>query len=192
MKRYLLALAVLPTMVSAQQAWNVNVMAWNAPTTCTDGQPITACPVTNYQVERSSTATGTFTLVGTTTALTYTHTANAGQNCYRVIAVAAIGASDPTPAICKTNTQPATPPNPPTNLRFTVAVAALGGLSPVYSVTANNEVGTFYGLLPAGRACMTDYPVKPYRSLAFYRVAFNPRELWVAPPAGVNLAAACA
>ncbi len=197
MKRYLLALAVLPTMAAAQTAWNENVIQWDAPTACTSGQPVANCAVQNYQVERSSTTTGTFTFVGTTTALTYTHTVPTSgptTNCYRVIAVAATGQSAPSNVACKTNTPPAGPPNPPTNLRFTIAVAALGGMSPVYSVSANGEtVNTFYGLLPAGRECMKDYPVKgTLRGLKFYRIAFNPRELWGVPPAGVNLAAACA
>jgi hypothetical protein len=190
------ALVALASPAFAQtQPWNTNITDWSAPTRCVDGQPITACPVTNYQVERAPAASGPWTFLATTTALTYAHAnAAAGVNCYRGIAVTATGASAPTAAACKTNTAPTPPlPNPPGDFRLrTVAIAALGGMSPVYSVTGKNELGTFYGLIPAGRECMQAYAVKgALGGEKYYRVAFDPRELWRAPPAGVNLAAAC-
>jgi hypothetical protein len=107
------------------QPWDTNIVSWNAPTTCQSGQPVANCPVTGYRVERSSTSGGAFATVGSTTsALTFTHNgAAAGQNCYRVIALSATGDSGPSNVACKTNTQPAGPPSPPTNLRFTDTVA---------------------------------------------------------------------
>jgi hypothetical protein len=161
MKRYLLALAFLPTLASAQ--WNVNEVTWVAPTQCINGQPITACPVESYQIERSDTATGTYVLAGTSTSLTFRHTvAVAGPTCYRVRSVGASGASDPSsPPFCLTNTAPPPPvPNPPTNVRartLTVMTINGQGVAPVFAVLgdrpSNFRVGEFYGVVPAGREC---------------------------------------
>ena len=141
---------------------------------------------------------------GTTRTATIPITA-AGTHYFAIATVAGSLVSVPTaPPFAHTAVQPSAnataavtvttqQPQPPTEFRVrTAAVASLAGMSPVYTVTARNEVGTFVGLIPAGRDCMKDYPVKGYRDLKFFRVAFNPSELWVAPPAGVNVAAACA
>jgi hypothetical protein len=133
---YILAALLLSSVAQAQTAWDTNTIAWDAPTTCTSGQPIANCPVTSYRVERSATATGTFATLGTSATTTYTHlSAAAGQNCYRVIAIAATGESVPSNVACKTNTQPAGPPNPPTN----VTIAA----TTVYEVRPNLQRFTF-------------------------------------------------
>jgi hypothetical protein len=92
--------------------------------------------VTGYRVERSATATGSFATVGTSTTTTYTHqSAAAGQNCYRVIAISTTGESVPSNVACKTNVEPAGPPNPPTN----VTIAA----TTVYEVRPNLQRFTF-------------------------------------------------
>lgn len=123
MKR-LLAIAFLVSGTAyGQQAWNTNIVSWDAPTTCENGSSITNCAVTGYQVQRAASQTATtWTTLATVTALTYSHTnAVAGQNCYRVVATSAAGNSQPSNVACKTNVAPS-PPSPPTNLRFTDTV----------------------------------------------------------------------
>lgn len=123
-----LALAIL-LMVAATlaqaQTWDTNTLNWVAPTECVDNTPVSNCPVTGYRVERSATATGTFTTLATLgVVLTYNHTgASAGQNCYRVIALSNSGNSDPSVVACKTNVRPPSPPKPPV-----LTIAALAGL----------------------------------------------------------------
>jgi hypothetical protein len=180
MKRYLLALALLPTLGYAQ--WNVNDVTWVAPTQCVDGTPITNCPVVSYQVERSNTATGTYVLAGTSTSLSFRHTvAVAGPTCYTVRSVSAGGASDPSsPPTCVTNVAPPPPvPNPPTDVRVrTLAVVTAG--APAFSVlgttAATFRVGEFYGVIPAGRPC-GDYLVT-YRGQRLHRVIPERGETW--------------
>lgn len=185
MKRLLLAIAFIASPAMAQQAWDTNVLNWQAPTTCTSGVPISNCPVTQYRVERSATATGAYAAVGTSTTLTYTHLAAvAGQNCYRVIAVAATGESDPSNVACKTNTRPAGPPSPPTNL---VVVATT-----VFNLRQNGRdvlVGAAVGTVALNTACGR-YPVietePTYRPVA--RASVHLRE-WV--PNDAPLVAKC-
>ncbi len=171
------------------QAWNENRLSWDAPVGCTSG-PATGCTVTNYQIERAATATGTFTFAGTSTTTTFTHTANAGQNCYRVIAVAAVGSSGPSNVVCKTNTQPSGPPNPPTNLQFVTTPVVSGmTVTPVYRVGASGLGSTVYGFVPVGRNCGEF--VGRYRGVAFHRVFVrSTAELWGTTD-GANLAAPC-
>lgn len=124
MKRLaILALLLSGTAFGQGQPWDTNIISWTAPTTNTDGTALTN--LSGYRIERGASATGSFASIGTSTVTTYTHTgAAAGQNCYRVIAMASNGQeSIPSNVACKTNTRPATIPNPPTNLRFTDAVA---------------------------------------------------------------------
>jgi hypothetical protein len=151
-KRYLWLLAIIPSLSFGQAAWDSNRLSWDAPTTCTNGQPITACPITGYKVERSATQTGTFTTLATVTGTTYTHTgAASGTNCYRVSAVSATGTSAPSNVACRTNTPPV--PNPPTNLTVTDVVA--------FEVKANESTFAFdrgraVGTAKLGAACDED------------------------------------
>lgn len=182
MKRlYLLSALLLACTAQAQQAWNENRLTWEAPTTCTSGQPISACPITNYRVERSSSQTGSYAALGTSTSLTYTHlSAAAGLNCYRVIAVAVTGESTPSPVACKTNVQPAGPPNPPTNLQFvtTAFVSSIDAraTTPVFRLLAGNKRGEIYGLVPTGRGTEGP-PVLTWRGLGYCRVFVKGKEL---------------
>lgn len=179
MKRYLLALA-LCAPAFAQQAWNENIVAWDAPTTCASGQPITACPVTQYRVERSATTDGGYAALGTSTSLTFRHaSAVEGRNCYRVVAVSSVGESVPSVVACKVNVAPSGPPNPPTNTRF-VTVAAVNAGAPAFSVLGSTpatfRIGEFYGVIPAGRPC-GDYLVT-FRGQRLHRVIPQPGETW--------------
>lgn len=114
MKRLAL-LALFLSGTAYGQAWDTNVIRFTLPTTCTTGEPISACPITGVRIERSATTNGTYTTVGTAAAnaTSYTHTgAAAGQNCYRAIVLSNGGNSDPSNVLCKTNTRPVGPPNP--------------------------------------------------------------------------------
>jgi hypothetical protein len=186
-KKYLLALAVLPTLVGAQApAWNVNPIQWTAPTQCVDGTPITNCPVASYQIERSDTPTGTYVLAGTSTTTSFTHTVTVGgQSCYRVRAVATHGTSDLSlPPYCKTNTAPPPPvPNPPTDVRVrTLTVMTINGqgVAPVFAVLGDTpatfRVAEFYGVVPAGRPC-GDF-LKEFRGQRLHRVIPQAGETW--------------
>lgn len=94
--------------------WNHDRVSWLAPTTCDNGDPISACPVTGYRVETATTATATtWTARGTTAANVLTLTVTGltpGPHCYRVIALASVN-SAPSTVACATTTPPA--PNPP-------------------------------------------------------------------------------
>lgn len=133
------------------QAWDTNNLSWDAPTSCSTGEPISACPVTSYRIERSATATGTFSTLGTSTTTSYTHTgALAGNNCYRVIAISATGDSVPSNVACKVNTKPAGPPNPPTNLKVVSPIAY--NVRPDYGRFVFVR-GTRAGIVKLGAAC---------------------------------------
>lgn len=180
MKKLALALLLVSGASQAQQPWNENVIAWDAPTSCTSGQPLTSCPVTGYQILRSPLVNGAFAPVGTSATTTFTHIVNAtGQSCYKVVALSAQGNSEPSAATaCKVNTQPSGPPNPPTNTRFvTLAVVRAG--APAFSVLGQTppfRVGEFYGVIPAGRPC-GDYLVT-FRGQRLHRVIPQTGETW--------------
>jgi hypothetical protein len=162
------------------QVWNENNLAWDAPTTCTSGQPITACPITNYRVERSATTDGGYAALGTSISLNFRHIgAVEGRNCYRVVAVSPVGESVPSVVACKTNVAPSGPPNPPTNPRF-VTLAVVNAGAPTFGVLgttlATFRVGEFYGLVPAGRPC-GDYLVT-FRGQRLHRVIPERGETW--------------
>lgn len=190
----LLLASVIGSFVQAQTApWNVNDVAWDAPTSCTSGQPISSCPITGYQILRSATPTGTYTAVGTSTTTTFTHLVTVGgQSCYKIVAQSAQGDSVPsvTPA-CRTNVQPSGPPNPPTNVRLTVAVVAGDVRTPIFSVAGsapNYTVGTYFGSIPVGSQC-GDY-LFTYRKVKFHRVVPEKSQLWGRTDVR-GLAAAC-
>lgn len=187
---FALVLLGVSSQASAQTAaWNENRVAWDAPTTCTSGQPISACPVTGYIVQRSAVSTGPYADLATVTTITYTHlNAAAGVNCYRVIATSATGNSGPSNVACKTNTQPAGPPNPPSNLRHVAAVVSGISHSPVYGVLASGgRSSTVAGFAAVGTLC--DGPVLfRYRNRDYQKPAtFTP---W-STSASASVAAPC-
>jgi hypothetical protein len=178
--------------VAQAQTWDTNTLTWQAPTTCTSGVPISNCPVTMYRVERSATATGAYASVGTSTSLTYTHlSAAAGQNCYRVIAVAATGESDPSNVACKTNTRPAGPPSPPTNLTVTVAVVWNSTFVPVMRLSASGTINTNpVGMVAVGRR--VDEAVKPkWKGFQMCRIRVASQDMIVNGDDMTNLVAPC-
>lgn len=178
------AAAVLAILMSyaapaqAQQAWNTNIITLVAPTTCTTGQPITSCPITGYQIERSSTVSGTFVAIATITGLSYTHTnVTAGTNCYRAIVLSAQGPSGPSNVSCKTNTPPVGPPNPA--VLNTVALNA--AQTPFVPVMRANKLDTIIGstvlgLVPVGREC--GKCVASWRGKRWCKVQVAQAELW--------------
>jgi hypothetical protein len=188
MKR-LLTLLLLLSPAAYAQTWNENRIDWNAPTTCTSGQPIVNCPVTSYRIERASSQTGTFAAVGTSTTTSFTHSsAAAGLNCYRVVAIAATGESAPstvTSNACKTNVEPAGPPNPPTNLRVSSTVA--------YNVRPDYQKFTFvkstrYGTVKLWAACDETRTTGD----GFYAIERPRSQVTPRPQEGVVLVAKCA
>jgi hypothetical protein len=172
-------------VAQAQTAWNSNTITWDAPTACDTGVPVANCPVVGYRIERSATPTGTFTTVGNVagSVLTFTHTnALAGQNCYRVSSVDAIGPTVPSAAACRTNTAPTPRPNPPTNLR--VIETTVFNLTQIERrVMLGSDVGT----VPLNTICGTDAVMGGFRVVARSNVKFTKPQ-----PVGTLLVARCA
>lgn len=137
------------------QPWNENRLTWDAPTTCQGGQPVTNCAVTSYQIQRAPVSNGPYTPIGTSNTTTFTHVgAAAGVNCYVVVAQSANGPSRASAHVCKTNVEPAGPPNPPTNLRFVTEVVAGIPYAPVFTVLASGErSATIAGFASVGVPC---------------------------------------
>lgn len=186
---FCLAIALLCVAGISQaqtQPWDTNIVSFTAPTTCTTGEPVSACPVTGYRLERSASTTGTFATLAAlpATATGYTHNGvTAGQNCYRVIALSANGDSGPSNVGCKTNTKPVGPPNPPV---LTVSAPT------AYNVRPNLqrfvfERGTKYeGFVKTGAACDESRTTGE----GFYVVA-RLSQVVPRPPAGTVLVAHC-
>ena len=179
-------LCVAGVAQSQTQPWDTNIATWVAPTTCSTGEPITACPVTGYRVERAPSTNGTYaTIASAVTGLTYTHAGvTAGQHCYRIIAQSNAGDSVPSNVVCKTNVRPAGPPSPPTNLRVVETV--------VYNLRQSGRdvlLGSAVGSVPLATAC-GGYPVVESQPTvrAVARSNVHLRE-WV--PEGAPLVAKC-
>jgi hypothetical protein len=175
----------------AQTAWDTNSIAWFAPTTCTTGEPVTACPVTAYRIERAASSSGTFASVGTSQTLAFTHTgAAAGTNCYRVIAQSANGDSGPSNVACKTNTRPSGPPNPPTGVAFTTAVVWNVPYTPVFRYT-NERINTNpVAMVPVGRRAQDKIP-QTWRGYSMCRITVASQETVGGNQDMQNLVAPC-
>ena len=177
-------LLLVVATVARGQAWDQNVLTATPPTTCTTGEPVSACPITGYRFERSATTTGTFTAIVTQTGPVYTHTVTAsGQNCYRVIVTSANGDSAPSNVVCKTNTRPVGPPNPPS---LTVTAPTAYNVRPNLQRFAFERGSKYPGVVRVGAACDESRTVGD----GYYVVArlnmVSPR-----PPAGTVLVAKC-
>jgi hypothetical protein len=181
----LLALCFAGIARAQVQPWDTNILTWTAPTNCTTGEPITACPVTSYRIEQAASSTGTFAALGAVPAatLTFSHTgATAGVHCYRVVAIAANGESPPSNMSCKTNVKPVGPPNAPT-LKAIDTTA--------YNVVPNYqrfvfERGTRMGTVKLGAACDADRTVG-----AGYYVIARLNMVTPRPAAGTTVVAKC-
>jgi hypothetical protein len=182
----ILALALIglcATDIAQAQAWDTNLISITPPTTCTTGEPVSACPVTGYRIERSATQTGTYTAVTTLppTQLIYSHTGvTAGPNCYRVIATSALG--DSTFNVrCRTNTRPVGPPNAP---EFTVTSPTAFNIRADFQHFAFVK-STRWGTANIGAACDES------RCIGEYCVVTSRRSLNPRPPEGEYKVAKC-
>ncbi len=188
-----LLLCVVGIATAQTTPWNTNILTATPPTTCSTGEPITSCPITGYIYERAPSATGTFVQIGSTPNTTFTHTnAASGQNCYRAKTVATTGTSDPSNVVCKTNTPPVGPPNPPT---LTIAATILGlNQSPSWTLGANdNRTDTFVGMAKVGTAVIRELPNK-YRGhkMCVIGSAFIEPMQGFVPASGQKYVAPCA
>lgn len=180
----LLLLTCIAGIAQAQtQPWDTNVISWVAPTQCSTGEPVSACPVTGYRLEQSPTATGAYTTVATVaaTASTYSHTGvTAGQHCYRAFSNSANGDSSASNVVCKTNVKPVGPPNPPV---LTIAAVAFSGpaipldsldgfnRTPVFSITASGP-GVLMGFCKVATPSVAD-AVTTYRGQTYCKPLLN-------------------
>ena len=183
-------LALFPALSLAQAVpWNEDRLTWTLATTCQDGSPASACPLTAVRVETGPSATGPWTTLATLsgTATTYTRTgAPAGTNWYRVVAVAATG-SAASNAVSAVTTPPA--PNPPV---LTVAEVVAGvTMTPAFRVLADgSRSSVVVGFVTAGTPCIPPTLFR-YRGRDYQRV--DPaRVRWWASSPSPNVAAACA
>lgn len=176
------------TSANAQTAlkWNEDQLTWVAPTTCTDGSPITDCAVTGYRIETAASATATtWSLVTTAlaTANTYKVTGlTEGPHCYRLASLSTKGQgpySAVPSSMCATAAAPF--PNPPTPtltdvVAFEIREDASGTL-----------VATRIGILPAGSLCNAE--TRDVNGVTFNRIDPNAVEpfnsLQGVPPADV-------
>jgi len=179
MKKLLIAL-MLPFSAFAGTA----TLNWTAPTTNTDGSPITgALTYRVYGALQGSTKA----LIGTGIS-PYVHTqVPTGTFCYAVTAVVAGIESAQTPEVCRVI--PAPTPNPPT----ITAIAVVAGVvdNPVFKILADgSRSSAVAGFVSVGTAC-TGPVVFTYRGKSFRRV--DPASVkWWNTTRTTEVAAACA
>jgi len=131
-------------------AWNEDCIAWNAPTTRTDGSAIAATDIASYVVESAPAGATTWAQLGTVTApvQAYKRTGlKAGDAFdYRVSVVLKSGARS-APSEVKSATTAEPPPNSP-------VLKSIDTLA--YEIKPNstgNLVATRIGYIPMGTAC---------------------------------------
>lgn len=143
----ILAVLCAPAVVLGQTAlkWNESQLTWSPPSKCTDGSPITDCPVTGYRVESAQTCdAATWMLIGSPAEATFKATnLPAGLNCFRVKAKSANGDGPPTNTVSMT----ATPPKPgqPGTLTVTAPTA--------YEYKPATDSMARVALVPIGTPC---------------------------------------
>lgn len=145
--------------------WNERQLNWSTPTTCTDGSPITDCPVTGYRVEAASNcATPTWTLAGTTGANVTAYKAAslaAGTWCFRVRAQSAGGDGPPTNVVTVSVVAPT--PGQPGTLTVTAPTAY------EYKPATNTMARVAY--VPVGTPCGPE--TKVLAGLTYCRLDVN-------------------
>lgn len=142
MRHLLFAILLIAGTASAQTvARDAARLTWLAPDGCTTGEPITACPVTGYRVEKQSGTTwATVTTVGAAV-LTYLHTGlPIGPASYRVVALSVGGESAASNVAVKVI--PAAIPNAP------VLVDPIA-----YEIRGTPPAATRVGLVTYGAPC---------------------------------------
>lgn len=162
-------------------SWNTDYLSWSAPTACTDGSLIAACPITGYDVQTAPTATGAFVTIGSTAANVVEFirpNVAEGSNCYRVVAKSAGGNSAPSNVDCETTVKPPSIPNPPVMRTIDqVAYRELNG-------AANRVTYAAIGTVPLGLACLP-YSSNQYMIVDRKKVKLNsgitalPLQVWV-------------
>lgn len=182
-------LAMIPAVSLAQTIpWNEDRLTWTLATTCQDGSPASACPLTAVRVETGPSANGPWTTLATLsgTATSYTRTGvPVGTHWYRVVAVAA-GGSAASNAVSAVTTPP--PPNPPV---LTVAEVVAGvTMTPAFGIMSNgSRSSAVAGFVPVGTECIPP-TVFRYRGRDYQRVDPNAVKWWATSPTQ-NVAAAC-
>lgn len=180
----LAALALAP--LAHADAWNEDTVNWGAPASCSNGEPLTSCPVTGYKVETAASKTATTWTTAATVGNVLTAKITgltAGTHCYRVSALSANGAG---PVQVQGNDCPvAIPPVPgqPTNV-VTVETTA-------YNVRADFQRFAFvrstrFGKVNLGASCDESRSVGNG-----YYVIDRLSQVTPRPPAGTVLVAKC-
>lgn len=157
MKRFLLTLALLPTLaISQSPPWDVDVINWAyAPVDCVDGRPLSECAVTSFTVQEAASATASsWATAGTASATARSITLSArtvGPHCYRVIANAGNVPSAPSNVGCQTtvDTRPAPQPRPPQLITIDGNVLSVQVDYTFFRFLPSKVVGT----LPLGSRC---------------------------------------
>jgi len=157
--RFLAAVAAFMSTAVAVAA--TGSLTYVRPTTREDNSPLPASEIANYEITCTYTPTGgsaapcsgqsplTFPGASLGGTVTFTVTAD-GQACFVLRTVDTGGRrSIPTNPACKAIV--IAPPNPPTGVTVAVNLAILQ--APVYSVTANNTRGGYFGMIDLGKPC---------------------------------------
>lgn len=187
-----LALGVLSPRTYAQAPipWNEDRLTWVLATTCQDGSPASACPLTGIRVETATAAAGPWsalaTVAGTATSYTRTNTP-LGTNWYRLVVLSAEGNAISASVSVVTR---APLPNPPV---LTVAEVVAGiNMAPLYRINADGTRGTVVlGFMPTGKACAGPV-VYRYRGADYRRPADLSAAKWWGSSPTPNVAAPCA
>lgn len=164
-------------------------MTWTAPTTRTDGSPLTN--LAGFRIKYGTVAGSYPTVVQVPGAAvtTYTVTGLTGGVTYYFVMTAYDAAgleSSNTSQVSKAI--PVSPPNPPTNL----VIAQVNGVNVAVAFKVSDtgsRLLTMQGFVPVGKPCLGD-PVFTYRSQSYRRVA-RADVLWDVSPHD-NAAAPCA
>lgn len=182
--------------VSPALAATVNV-SFQRPTARTDGSPLPASEIASYQINCTFTPTGgaAAPCAGLSpssfpgSSLGGPVSFNASQDGQVSISLVTVDTAGRQSAPSNAASKPISiaPPNPPVN----VTIAAASGFiqTPVFSLTANNSRGTYFGMIDLGKPC-TGPVLFRYRSRDFREVSKSDVHFWgstslrVAAPCG--------
>lgn len=167
-----------------QLKWDEDQLTWTAPTACSEGSPISDCPVTGYRIERATAQAGPWTLqadVGATVLSYLRADAPPGTSCYRVFTRSAGGLSAPSNVVCVNAVAPL--PGAPVLQVVEVTAYDVRFQWRQLAYALRREVGT----VPLGTACDARFSVDEH----YYAVPSESVMLARRPQSAV-IVAACA
>lgn len=182
----LLLLSVIGSVKAQSIPWDTDIVSGTAPIACSDGSPLSMCPISGYRVQVASSATGTFTdvLGDVTTPLKTLTAVAAGNHCYRFIVLSANGNSVPSDAACTVTVRPTPAPGPVTGIKVDSPTAFY--VRPNLQRFVFERGPKYEGFVKVGAACDADRSVGDGYYVISRLTQVTPR-----PPAGTVLVARC-